>query len=240
MFSATAAADLLPLLNLPENAGFAYSGSTSTGEAVLRKGNVPAYTFEIGTDVIAEGLRGYVPYASFLNGPELYGKPTSEPADLAYWYAGLTLGSIPVTPTDQVLERLNTVGQNGYCLIVNDRVYGDMVRRRVEPSPAVCTFEATLPPSSDDDYLRLLNSQGARGFKNTFTYFGVMFWLKDTTQQVRYDYYFVDRATTENQSMAQLIQEGATGALPWGLSSATKTIFYRVTNCTRPWICGRG
>ena len=242
VFSATAAADLLPLLNLPENAGFIYVGSTSDGQnAVLRKGNVPAYAFELGTDMIQEGLRGYVQYAGFLNGPTLYGKPTSEPAGLIYGYAVLNLGTIPPTPADQVLARLNTLGQVGGCLTLSDPIYGALVRGRVEPSPAICTFEAMRLPASADEYLSLLNSQGARGFAHAFTSFGDSFWFKDMTQQVRYDYYIVDRPATDVQTLAQMTQEGAKGALPWSSTYYPGKVIYRlVTNCTRPWICGGG
>jgi hypothetical protein len=97
-----------------------------------------------------------------------------------------------IRPPD-FLNELNALGSAGYCRLIMP----NLVIRRIEASPANCTFEIrNFTSGALEDYLTVLNSQGAKGYAPSTNISGVQFWVKDTMQQVTYDYYALDRQHT--------------------------------------------
>jgi hypothetical protein len=237
ILSPTAADDVLATLRLPEFAGFLWIGSSLDGQKLLyRKGAVPAFTYELGTntDLFQMGARGFLGMGEFLRtSKQLFGKPSADSA--SYQYASHS-DPFSTAPAD-FLNELNAAGSFGFCRLMSS----NLLMRRNEASPANCTFEVLNYTSGAlEAYLDVLNSQGAKGYEPSTNIFGTQYWVKDTTQQVTYYYYALDMPNTDIERLNQANAEGAKGAIGWvgALSFRDKTIYRRATNCSRWWLCG--
>ncbi|MGO4395386.1 hypothetical protein AB4Z46_28925 [Variovorax sp. M-6] len=232
-------------LRTPELAGYRYWGDSYNGvifEMIFIKGRGTAYTFELGNDDAFERGRGFLLESMFLYQPSLYSRATADAA-VTYDVVPISLGapSAP-TPVDALLAQLNVNGPDGYCVFGGGGVAlpDTPLLRRNEASHAVCNFEYvpyTAPTA--DGQLAILNAQGARGYIPVLSSYGHMFWRKDMTQQATFEYYVVDRPASNLDWLDQLNREGATGALRYsGVSIPGKSVYRRIKDCTRPWLCG--
>jgi hypothetical protein len=260
--SPATSAGITSILNQEGAKGYFYQGNDDSGYVTVNDGTKQTYSYELGSDssisfMNQEGAKGYRYEENFLSntatdpstaGVEQYNirfrKDSASSATYTHAVAPMS------TNTAVFLTQANDRGRSGYWFAWNYSPNSPLVSDnnanlyiKNNASKATYDYHILAWPSTQNDLLNQLNSEGAKGYRalasGLYMAPNATIYIKDQTQAATFTYRLLTGST--RPTVAQKNSQGAQGYAYWGAIAVPGTgsmgnLYVKADNC-QGWLC---